>query len=174
MPVHQLFLNTSTGHPPLKKAQWILYRYISSLSAYLLLSLSYSLVSLAFLIPFSLPSHSHTSPPPIGSGHFLGVPLQSATHYGAGSFVVFWMLNWVGMTALGLASENVAMVVGMPWMAFWLIFWVISNVCTSFYTISLAPGFYRWGYAWPLHNSTFAFSIVIFQSFPLSVMKRTC
>ena len=65
------------------------------------------------------------------------------------------MLNYVGMIALGLACENVAMVVGMPWTAFWLIFWVITNVCTSFYEIALAPHFYYWGYAWPLHNSTF-------------------
>ena len=62
------------------------------------------------------------------------------------------MLNFFGMIALGLACENVAMVVGMPWMGLFLIFWVISNVSTSFYDIEIAPGFYRWGYAWPLHS----------------------
>lgn len=40
MPVHRLFLNTSAGHPPLKKSQWMLYRYISSISAYFLLYLA--------------------------------------------------------------------------------------------------------------------------------------
>ena len=35
---------------------------------------------------------------------------------------MYWMLNWVGMIALGLACENVAMIVGQPWTAFWLIF----------------------------------------------------
>lgn len=65
------------------------------------------------------------------------------------------MINWIGMIALGLASENVAMVVGQPWMAFWLIFWVITNVSTGFYNITLAPHFYYWGYAWPLHNSMY-------------------
>lgn len=30
--------------------------------------------------------------------------------------------------------------------------WVITNVSTSFYAIELAPGFFRWGYAWPLHH----------------------
>lgn len=63
------------------------------------------------------------------------------------------MLNWVGMTALGLACENVSMVIGQPWTAMWLIFWVISNVSTSFYEIALEPRFYYWGYAWPLRNS---------------------
>jgi len=25
-------------------------------------------------------------------------------------------------------------------------------VSTSFYSLDLSPGFYRWGYAWPLHH----------------------
>ena len=35
----------------------------------------------------------------------------------------------------------------------WLVFWVVSNVATGFYNLDLSPAFYRWGYAWPLHNS---------------------
>jgi hypothetical protein len=77
---------------------------------------------------------------------------MNATAYGRGTFPVYWMINFVGMMALGLASENVTMLVGQPWTALWLIFWVISNVSTSFYSIDLAPGFFKWGYAWPLHN----------------------
>jgi hypothetical protein len=37
-------------------------------------------------------------------------------------------------------------------MGLFLIFWVITNVSTSFYDIEIAPSFYRWGYAWPLHS----------------------
>jgi len=77
--------------------------------------------------------------------------------------------NFAGMIALGLACENVAMIVGQPWTGLWLIFWVITNVSTAFYDIELgtaigrnckriifantiaAPGFYHFGYAWPLH-----------------------
>lgn len=44
------------------------------------------------------------------------------------------------------------MLLGQPRTALWLIFWVISNVSTSFYSLDLAPGFYGWGYAWPLHQ----------------------
>jgi hypothetical protein len=72
--------------------------------------------------------------------------------YGHGTFPTYWMLNFWGMVALGLACENMAMVVGAPWMGMWLIFWVITNVATGFYDIEIAPGFYRWGYAWPLHS----------------------
>ncbi len=62
--------------------------------------------------------------------------------YGRGTFPVYWMLNFIGMIALGLACENVAMVVGQPWTGLWLIFWVITNVSTSLYDIDLAPIFY--------------------------------
>jgi len=44
------------------------------------------------------------------------------------------------MIALGLACENVAMIVGQPWTGLWLIFWVITNVSTAFYDIEIGMG----------------------------------
>ncbi|KAI0590445.1 DUF3533 multi-domain protein [Pyrenophora tritici-repentis] len=145
MPIHMQYV-TPGNHPPLKFCQLIIWRWCATLSAYFMLSLAYSFVSLAFQINFS-----HTNPitnetlPTLQSA---GNPVS----YGSGTFLVYWMLNFFGMIALGLACENVAMVVGMPWMGLFLIFWVITNVSTSFYDIEIAPGFYRWGYAWPLHS----------------------
>lgn len=104
------------------------------------MSLAYSFISLAFQIPFANPG---------------ATGIESANNpdaYGKGTFVVYWMINFVGMIALGLACENVAMIIGQPWTAMWLIFWVITNVSTSFYSLDLAPKWYYWGYAWPLHN----------------------
>ena len=146
LPIHLKFVQPN-GHPPLFFWQLIVWRWTMTIIAYFFLSLFYSLISLAFQIPFS-------NPPSSPSEVSATVDTGSATAYFRASFVVFWMLNWVGMGALGLACENVAMLVGQPWTAFWLIFWVITNVSTSFYEISLAPSFYCWGYAWPLHNST--------------------
>lgn len=84
-------------------------RLFGSMSAYFLLSLAYSLVSLAFQVPFS-----NTGPHPDTS------VVSNPDAFGKGSFVVYWMLNFVGMYALGLASENVTMIVGQPWTALWL------------------------------------------------------
>lgn len=117
MPHHTKFLTPTpkTSHKTLKFPQLIVWRLCTSFTAYFFLSLFYSFVSLAFQINFSAPPGSETE------------VVSPATGYGHASFMVFWMLNWVGMGALGLACENVAMIVGQPWAALWLIFWVISN-----------------------------------------------
>lgn len=141
MPIHAQFMKPDDGHPPLKAPQWILWRMMSAMIAYFFLSLFYSWVSLAFQIPFS------NSPAPDTQS------VNNPNAYGQGSFVVFWMLNWIGMAALGLPCENMAMILGFPWSSLFLIFWVIANVATAFYSLDLAPGFYAWGYVWPLHRS---------------------
>ena len=143
MPIHAQFIKPD-GHPPLKVPQWLIWRILSAIAAYFFLSFFYSLVSLAFQIPFSNHPVSDT------------LSANNPNAYGKGSFVVFWMLNWVGMAALGLPCENMAMILGFPWSSLFLIFWVITNVATGFYAIDLAPGFYQWGYAWPLHRSKFS------------------
>jgi hypothetical protein len=167
--------STPKGHPPLKFYQFIIWRWIATLSAYLMLSLAYSFVSMAFQINFT-----HTNPI-TSQTQATNMDYGNPVSYGHGTFLVYWMLNFFGMIALGIACENVAMVVGAPWVGLWLIFWVITNVCkyphsathlsspprpledfanqsprslaTSFYDIEIAPAFYRWGYAWPLHSS---------------------
>lgn len=140
MPIHSLFFQLKK-HPPVRIWQILIWRIVSSLLAYVFLSLCYSLISLAFQIPFSNNPASHEA------------GALNPNRYGKGSFVVYWMLNFVGMAALGLPCENMAMVLGMPYASLWLIFWVITNVATSFYTLELASDFYNWGRAWPLYRS---------------------
>ncbi|KAM3086221.1 hypothetical protein ACMFMG_000356 [Clarireedia jacksonii] len=151
LPIHTKFI-TPQGHPPMHFYQLIIWRWIATITAYFFLSFFYSIISLSFQIPFSAPPASDI------------MVASPTTKYGKGSFPVYWMLNWVGMCALGIACENVAMFIGQPWTAFWLIFWVISNVSTSFYSIELAPHFYYWGYAWPLHNIVEASRTIIFDT----------
>ena len=139
LPIYTKFV-TPAGHPPVKYWKFVLIRWCGTVMAYFLLSLFYSFVSLAFQIPFSSPTAPDTE---VAAG---------VNAYGKGTFVVYWMINFVGMNSLGLACENVAMVIGQPWTAMWLIFWVITNVATSFYSLDVSPKFYYWGYAWPMHN----------------------
>lgn len=159
IPTHMKFIlpNPLSPHPPLKFSQLIIYRWCATITAYFFLSLSYSLVSLAFQIPFS-----HT-PPPIpsplndGNGHWTPTePITNANYLGHATFFVYFLLNFVGMAALGLTCENAAMFLSamspLPFSALFLIFWVITNVSTGFYAIELASDFYKWGYAWPLRH----------------------
>jgi hypothetical protein len=150
MPIHGLFLNpkSPSPHPPLKFIHLIIWRYIGTTIAYFFLSLAYSLVSLAFQIPF-------TRTPPQGSASFPADQMvENANLLGHATFPVYWMLNFIGMGALGLPLEVAAMLLPsvQPWTSLFLIFWVITNVSTGFYTLELAPGFYHWGYGWPLRQ----------------------
>ncbi|GAB7346811.1 hypothetical protein MBLNU459_g1909t1 [Dothideomycetes sp. NU459] len=146
LPIWFRFLKPQ-GHPPLRFIEFVAVRWGGTIAAYFFLSFAYSLVSLAFQINFSggNPVTSETMVTSTING------FSNPDAYGKGTFPVYWMLNFVGMAALGLACENVAMVVGQPWTGLWLIFWVITNVSTSFYDIDIEPRFYYWGYAWPLH-----------------------
>lgn len=146
LPIHFRYLRPE-GHPVLKFSHLVIWRWCSTVSAYFFLSLAYSLVSLAFQINFSggNPVRTHTVSTWTVNGN------NNPDAYGHGTFPVYWMLNFFGMIALGLACENAAMFVGQPWTGLWLIFWVITNVSTAFYDLDVEPGFYRWGYVWPLH-----------------------
>lgn len=144
LPIHMQYLSPK-GHPPLKLPQLILWRWCATIAAYIFLSLAYSFVSLAFQVNFSHPNPV-TSP----------TQLTATAH---GTFPVYWLLNFSGMLALGLAFS----VVGAPWMGIWLIFWAITYVATSFYAIEIAPAFYRWGYAWPLHSVVEGSRAVLFD-----------
>lgn len=105
---------------------------------------------IAFGVPFRTPPAAATE-----------VALN-ATAYGRASFVVYWLVNFLGMAALGIACENVAMVAGQPWTSLWLVFWVVTNVATAMQPVELAPVFFRWGHAWPLHQVTEASRHILF------------
>jgi hypothetical protein len=151
MPTHSHFVNAMEGHNKVYFAHLVVWKYCSTVGAYVFMSLAYSLVSLAFNISFSAQPGSHTE------------VVSPANAYGHASFVVYWMINFIGMCALGLACENMAMLLGTPWTALWLIFWVITNVSTAFYPLETAPGFYLFGLAWPLHSVVEATRVILFD-----------
>ena len=101
LPIHMKFLSPR-GHPPLHFHHLIIWRWSATTGAYFFLSLAYSFASLAFQVPFSNGPASPTE------------PAVNPTAYGKGTFVVYWMLNFLGMSAVGLACENVAMALGNP------------------------------------------------------------
>lgn len=81
LPIHMRFV--SPGHPPLKFYQVIIWRWCATIVAYLILSLFYSLVPLAFQFPFGQPPGSQY------------VSVTDPNAFGYGTFPVYWMINFV-------------------------------------------------------------------------------
>jgi hypothetical protein len=160
MPIHSHFLSpvTPSPHPPLKFTHLIIWRYVATTVAYLFLSLAYSLVSLSFQIPFN------NTPPPGESSFPTDQAVANANLLGRATFLVYYLLNFLGMSALGLPLEVAAMLLPstQPWTSLFLITWVITNVSTGFYALELAPGFYRWGYGWPLRQIVYGSRALLF------------
>ncbi|KAI1311768.1 MNNG and nitrosoguanidine resistance protein [Xylaria venustula] len=158
LPIHNKYIDPR-GHPPLHFWHLVIWRWVSTVVLYLFASLAYSLVSVAFGVPLWQPPGSATE------------PITNATAYGLGSIIVYNLINFLGMIALGLASENVVMVVGQRWAALWLIFWMVTNISTSFWPLELAPPFFRWGRGWPLPNVVQASRQIIFDLKPEIVLN---
>ncbi|WWD20771.1 hypothetical protein CI109_105248 [Kwoniella shandongensis] len=116
----------------------VLVKILIPFVAYFWLSLHYSLISLAFLVNFS-------------------------REFGKGGFVVYWMLNWITMSALGFVMESVYLWLG-PFFPFFLVFWVIINVSVAFIDIADAATFYRYGYFLPIWNSVDGAKCIIFAT----------
>ncbi|PBK60880.1 hypothetical protein ARMSODRAFT_897433 [Armillaria solidipes] len=112
-------------------------RIASSFVAYFTLSLFYSLLSRAFQVNFS-------------------------RVLGPAGFLVFWMANFVGMLAVGLALEAMMTLMTLRFVAFFMIFWIIVNVSVCFMPIDVLPHIYRYGYAFPFYNLSCAVRTIVF------------
>ncbi|KAL0562956.1 hypothetical protein V5O48_019122, partial [Marasmius crinis-equi] len=75
-------------------------RFISTFTAYFFLSLFYSLLSKAFQVDFS-------------------------RRFGTPGFLVFWMLNYIGMLSVGLALEAMITLLTARGVPFFMILWII-------------------------------------------------
>jgi len=110
---------------------------IVPLTAYFWLSLCYSLVTLAFHVPFD-------------------------RYYGKIGFFLYWMMSWVTMTGLGFVMETMLSLLGLLFFPFFLLFWVIVNVAPAFYDIADMDHFYSYGFVLPVWNSVDATKSLIF------------
>ncbi|KAG5641495.1 hypothetical protein DXG03_005092 [Asterophora parasitica] len=112
-------------------------RYASSLGFYFIISLFFSLLSVAFQLSFSL-------------------------RFGRGGFVIYWMLNWAGMSAVGLALESLVTLLTTRFIPFFLLSWIIVNVSVTQNPIEIIPVVYRYGYAAPFYNISHGVRTIIF------------
>lgn len=126
-----------------KKSHYLFYRVVASTLSYFVISLMFSLVTLAMQVDFT-------------------------PAFGKSGFLVYWMVSFLTMWAVGAANEIAALLiitVYPPLLGFWLIFWVIINITPTFTPMALSAEFFRYGYAMPLHNSYEISKVVFFNTY---------
>jgi len=106
---------------------------------YFLLSLLYSLLALAF-------------------------QLQFTKKFNDAGFVVFWMLNYASMLAVGLALDAVITLLPVPLLPFFLLLFIIANVAVCAFPIEVLPHIYRYGYAMPFYNVSRGVRTILFAT----------
>ncbi|KAJ7478646.1 hypothetical protein B0H11DRAFT_2173659 [Mycena galericulata] len=111
----------------------------TSFVGYFFVTLFYTLLSRAFQLPFD-------------------------RRFGSGGFVIFWMLNWVGMSACGLALESVATLITVRFAPAFLILWIISNMSVAGYALEVLPDVFRVGYAFPFYNVERGVRTIVFNT----------
>ncbi|KAJ7812650.1 hypothetical protein B0H14DRAFT_2523275 [Mycena olivaceomarginata] len=85
-------------------------------------------------------------------------------HFGSAGLVIFWMLNWMGMLACGLALEAMITLLTTRFVPFFLIIFIITNVSVSVYPLAVLPHIYRYGYAFPFYNISRAVRSIVFRT----------
>jgi hypothetical protein len=91
----------------LKLKSLLILRLAAPIITYFWLSLMYSMLSLAFGVPFS-------------------------RKFGHSGFLIYWMMSWCGMMALGLALEAMFTLLTLRFIPFFLVLWIISELLQRF------------------------------------------
>ncbi|KAI0311955.1 hypothetical protein OF83DRAFT_1166149 [Amylostereum chailletii] len=112
-------------------------RIVNPVIVYFFVSAFYALISLAFQTPFT-------------------------RVFGHSGFVIYWMMAWMAMCALGFALEAMLTLLTPRFMSFFLILWVVSNVSVCLFPIELLPGVYRYGYGSPFYNVSRTVRAIVF------------
>ncbi|WPK24160.1 hypothetical protein PUMCH_001422 [Australozyma saopauloensis] len=135
--LHALLINE------LRFVDLLLYRFAFSQLNFLMLSLVYSLLTLAFKV--------------------------SVTEaYGRGGFMVLWMTMYLFFSATGGSMEVLGTFVRYTGKIYLIapamIFLIVVNISPTFAAIELSPGVYRYGKGLPMYNTYEALKVVFFNT----------
>ncbi|KAI5953623.1 hypothetical protein KGF54_002995 [Candida jiufengensis] len=127
----------------LNRLHYLIYRWMTSVLSFAVLSIFFGLITLAFQVDFTVT-------------------------YGRSGFLVYFCITWLTMIGVGLANEIAIMViVGIiqipALLSCWMISWIILNISPSFSAMALTNNFYRYGYAMPTYNAFESTKTVFFD-----------
>ncbi|WVF69967.1 hypothetical protein IAT40_004752 [Kwoniella sp. CBS 6097] len=126
--------------PFMTTGHYIAYRLIAPLCLYSVISFFFAMVNLPFKIHFG--------------AHFT---------YGGG-FFLWWFTLFLGMSALGLATEFMITILGPRFVSFFLFPLIISNVSVVSLPHELQPWIFRYGVAMPFYNCSRVIRTIIFDT----------
>ncbi|GAB1526159.1 hypothetical protein RhiTH_009325 [Rhizoctonia solani] len=126
--------------PFLRLRSYLILRIAVPLIVYFPLSFSFAMVSLPFRAPF-------------GAKYTYG-----------GGFFLYFAYTYMGMAALGLATEAMVTILTPRFMAFFLLPLIISNVSVTALPFDLQPSFYQYGHAFPVFNNSQAVRTILFNT----------
>ncbi|KAF8597403.1 hypothetical protein BDV93DRAFT_527436 [Ceratobasidium sp. AG-I] len=126
--------------PFLRLRSYLWLRILVPLALYFPLSLSFAMISLPFHAPFG------------------------AKYSYAGGFFLYFFYTYIGMAALGLATEAMVTILTPRFMAFFLLPLIISNVAVAVMPFDLQPWFYEYGHAFPVYNNAQAIRTILFNT----------
>ncbi|TXT08647.1 hypothetical protein VHUM_02775 [Vanrija humicola] len=126
--------------PYMTNRAYIAYRLIAPVCLYFVISFFFAMVNLPFKIHFG--------------AHF--------TY--AGGFFLWWIILFLGMTAVGYATEFAITIVGPKFVAFFLVPLIIANVSVVNIPHELQPWIFRYGVAMPFYNCSRTVRTIIFNT----------
>lgn len=112
--------------PFLRLRSYLSLRVLVPLGLYVPLSFAFAMISLPFHAPFD------------------------AKYSYAGGFFLYFVYTYLGMAALGLATEAMVTLLTPRFMAFFLLPLIISNVSVTTMPYDLQSTFYEYGHAFPV------------------------
>ncbi|KAB5590542.1 Nitrosoguanidine resistance protein SNG1 [Ceratobasidium theobromae] len=126
--------------PFLRLRSYLWLRILVPMGLYIPLSLFFAMVSLPFHAPFG------------------------AKYTYAGGFFIYFLYTYMGMAALGLATEAMVTILTPRFMAFFLLPLIIVNVSVTIMPFDLQPWFYKYGYGFPIFNNSQAVRTILFAT----------
>lgn len=127
----------------IKGPRFLLAKFLWSQAAYATISLSYTLLNVAF-----------------------GISYQDA--FGHSGALVMWAIAYLTISALGTLNEIIASFCFLyfpPMIGGWLLFLIVVNVAPTTSPMALTNAFYRYGYSMPVHNSFELIKVVFFNTY---------
>ncbi|KIP12864.1 hypothetical protein PHLGIDRAFT_97603 [Phlebiopsis gigantea 11061_1 CR5-6] len=126
--------------PRLRLSSYLCLRLVVPFIAYIPLSMSYTLVSLAFGLPFD--------------GRFSA----------ARGFLLAFMFNYLGMLALGLSLEAMITLLTPKFIPYFLFILIIYNVAPTLLPPELLSPFFAYGEGFPIWNLSQAMRGILFNT----------